>query len=329
MSLGLGNGIFTQQKNVSTAGLLTGADNGLQVVGTEAYLGGNLLIDTEINLGGYIFNINEQGIYDLLTIDPAGLEYKFGDIDGLNNNSYLWINDGAPEITANIYGSSMLYLSGPENTLGDRDNYGNGTVLIIDDINETVQFNSGGVIGNSFLEFNHGSTTYTYGDIDQVNNGCTAELNDSQRQFVFQRWGAKYLDIDITNQLYQIGDIDFVGDGNYLSINNLVSLSELKGLGKTGMSLDFANDVYQIGEIGGLGNGTAVTIDDIAKDVTITANDGLRITTTSGVMLILANALANGAGAAAGTLLNAPAAGNPTKWIPIDDGGTTRHIPAW
>jgi len=30
-----------------------------------------------------------------------------------------------------------------------------------------------------------------------------------------------------------------------------------------------------------------------------------------------------------GTLTNAPAAGNPTKWIPIDDNGTTRFIPAW
>lgn len=37
----------------------------------------------------------------------------------------------------------------------------------------------------------------------------------------------------------------------------------------------------------------------------------------------------NGAAAAAGTLLNAPVAGNPTKWIPIDDNGTTRYVPAW
>lgn len=39
--------------------------------------------------------------------------------------------------------------------------------------------------------------------------------------------------------------------------------------------------------------------------------------------------LADGAGAAAGTLTNAPVAGNPTKWIPIDDNGVTRFIPAW
>jgi len=39
--------------------------------------------------------------------------------------------------------------------------------------------------------------------------------------------------------------------------------------------------------------------------------------------------LANGAGAQTGTLTNAPAAGNPTKWISVDDNGTTRKIPAW
>ncbi len=37
----------------------------------------------------------------------------------------------------------------------------------------------------------------------------------------------------------------------------------------------------------------------------------------------------NGAGAAVGTVTNAPAAGNPTKWIAFDDAGVTRYIPAW
>lgn len=40
-------------------------------------------------------------------------------------------------------------------------------------------------------------------------------------------------------------------------------------------------------------------------------------------------AYSNNAAAAAGTLTNAPAAGNPTKWIPINDNGTIRNIPAW
>jgi hypothetical protein len=40
-------------------------------------------------------------------------------------------------------------------------------------------------------------------------------------------------------------------------------------------------------------------------------------------------AFTNNAGASAGTLGNAPVAGNPTKWIPINDAGTIRNIPAW
>ena len=55
----------------------------------------------------------------------------------------------------------------------------------------------------------------------------------------------------------------------------------------------------------------------------------LGITTGSATLHTTSVALTNNAGAAAGTLLNAPAAGNPTKWIPINDNGTVRNIPAW
>lgn len=51
---------------------------------------------------------------------------------------------------------------------------------------------------------------------------------------------------------------------------------------------------------------------------------------TSGTTMISTTAgFADHAGAQSGTLGNAPAAGNPTKWIAINDNGTTRFIPAW
>lgn len=54
------------------------------------------------------------------------------------------------------------------------------------------------------------------------------------------------------------------------------------------------------------------------------------LTVSNGANLIISTAaFVNGAAAGAGTLLNAPVAGNPTKWIPINDNGTTRYIPAW
>jgi hypothetical protein len=57
-------------------------------------------------------------------------------------------------------------------------------------------------------------------------------------------------------------------------------------------------------------------------------NAGL-ITTNSTTMIASNQAFTNGAGASAGTLTNAPSVGNPTKWIPINDNGTTRYIPCW
>lgn len=53
------------------------------------------------------------------------------------------------------------------------------------------------------------------------------------------------------------------------------------------------------------------------------------LTTGSTTLHATSVALTNGAGSSVGTLTNAPAVGNPTKWIPINDNGTTRYIPAW
>lgn len=63
--------------------------------------------------------------------------------------------------------------------------------------------------------------------------------------------------------------------------------------------------------------------------VAVPVNPGAPPGASIGLAAANGAALSNGAAAAAGTLLNAPAAGNPTKWIPINDNGTTRYIPAW
>ena len=53
------------------------------------------------------------------------------------------------------------------------------------------------------------------------------------------------------------------------------------------------------------------------------------ITEGSATLITTTTSFTNGAASGAGTLTNAPAAGNPTKWIPVNDNGTTRYIPAW
>ncbi len=56
---------------------------------------------------------------------------------------------------------------------------------------------------------------------------------------------------------------------------------------------------------------------------------GGALTINSNTLLSTKTSFTNGAGASLGTLATAPSAGNPTKWIAIDDNGVTRYIPAW
>ena len=67
--------------------------------------------------------------------------------------------------------------------------------------------------------------------------------------------------------------------------------------------------------------------------LTISSSGGVSLsgglTLSGGTLLNTSAALTNGAAAQVATMNNSPTAGNPTKWIPINDNGTTRYIPAW
>lgn len=64
---------------------------------------------------------------------------------------------------------------------------------------------------------------------------------------------------------------------------------------------------------------------DTSKNAVFTGS----ITHADSTLIKTSVALSDNSGAAAGTLTNAPLAGNPTKWIAINDNGTIRRIPAW
>lgn len=74
-----------------------------------------------------------------------------------------------------------------------------------------------------------------------------------------------------------------------------------------------------------MSNSGNVTINTPTSGQTLT----LAPSPAAGELIATSAALTTGAGAAAGTITNAPSAGNPTKWIKINDAGTIRSIPAW
>lgn len=72
----------------------------------------------------------------------------------------------------------------------------------------------------------------------------------------------------------------------------------------------------------GVGTGTAASFAGSLKCTDIFTNNAAALIRTN-------TALTGGGTGNAPTLTSGPVNGNPTKWIPIDDNGTTRYIPAW
>lgn len=78
----------------------------------------------------------------------------------------------------------------------------------------------------------------------------------------------------------------------------------------------------QIGTAGASGT----TLQTLSTMLTVST---VGLTINSPTLMTTTVALTNGAASSTGSLTNAPAVGNPTKWIPINDNGTTRYLPAW
>lgn len=100
------------------------------------------------------------------------------------------------------------------------------------------------------------------------------------------------------------------GDNGGLTINARSALVASAGL------VTYAGDVGWTSIA--IGNGTA--------PITL-----FGVLTVPGVAYLMktTGALTNGAAAQTATLTNGPVAGNPTKWMKINDGGTDRFVPAW
>ena len=119
-----------------------------------------------------------------------------------------------------------------------------------------------------------------------------------------------------------------------LAIDDGVSALQVAGkvnFNSTTLLLNAADDGVSVLQAVGKVNFTSTTllldaIDDGINKLQV--NGGLSISNAA-YLLTNYTSFTNNAGAHVGTLTNAPAVGNPTKWIGINDNGTTRYIPTW
>jgi len=166
------------------------------------------------------------------------------------------------------------------------------------------------------------------------------EIDESQLRITGQVNGKICFFLDQTNDQYFIGELakghltlnnTTSGAGPYLEFkhptngttftinDNLKTFTYNIGSAYF-LSLDATNNVYGIGDLTAATNETWLKVDDANNKIITKGDSYLRRTET---------AFTNGAAAQVATMTNGPAAGNPTKWIPIDDNGVTRYIPAW
>ena len=144
--------------------------------------------------------------------------------------------------------------------------------------------------------------------------------DDSNKDFVWKGW-FEHVRFIVNNNVLSTSwsnvsstPTTFSGYGiSTTSANLLAAISDETGTG----SLVFANTPTLVTPVLGAATGTSVVL---TGDVTTGSAAQFHKTSVN---------LTNGAGVGAGTLLTAPAAGNPTKWIGINDNGTIRYIPAW
>lgn len=215
-------------------------------------------------------------------------------------------------------------------SIGDISGSLNGTKLNIDDASTQADISSG--LG-SMLSVSQSTGLYQIGDVDAAGNGTKMEIDDPNGVVQFtgnvgigvaptvlfqvQSGGNDFLSIDPTAgaEVSILKAYNTTGDDNVAISRLETSNTEASAVLGAGF-----NNAVKEGTIVITANTTAATLFYSADTHTFAGDAFLHRSGTT---------LDNGAAAAVGTLTNAPTAGDPTKWVAIDDNGTTRYIPTW
>lgn len=186
-----------------------------------------------------------------------------------------------------------------------------------------------GEYSQSDLLLNRTSGLYEIGDLSGGTNSNKLSVDDANNLITAKKGTNVYLSLNTNGNVFQIGDITAASPGNntFIKIDDANRRYRFDSGTVIAMDLDITGVSYSFGRVD-LGTPMIYIDDSATKRINLNAASGVKITGDT-VLLHTGTTLTNSAGASAGTLTNAPAVGNPTKWINIDDNGTTRKIPTW
>lgn len=187
--------------------------------------------------------------------------------------------------------------------------------------------------GDYFFRVNHpGGSGFSCRSIVGTTGGGTASVHISAGGNVFG-FESSGTNMQVVSADHVVNVRNGTNAQTFRVYNTFTSTSNFEAA-----TLNWATNVFHIGAITTGGTARVMQLDyggttTAAISIPITSGTvtlGGTITTPGGAVLHITNtALTDGAAAQTGTLTNAPTAGNPTKWIGINDNGTTRYVPAW
>jgi hypothetical protein len=193
-SSGQGNISVNQKQAAAGAPFPAGsANNGLSVdpVTGAIVLGsdpgtpapGQLLSDRRIEMNGNNFSFTDAlGTWDIIELDTATDNYRFGRAGVFNTGCFIDIRAAAPEISLMMNQTERLLLNLGVSAMGDVTNAADGSTLQIDHFNETFSFiNAAGLQRSLFFDPTNGM--YFFGETLGGGNGTVAELNDGASTF--------------------------------------------------------------------------------------------------------------------------------------------------
>lgn len=273
-----------------------GGSNRLRVGGSLYINPGQITVAPNVSNGvnvGAIFLSNSYGLSLAGTQDNGASSSIF-------HNADAYYNSGGPatlkwRVTHSTFGSRGIWF---DYTGGGAGMPGAGGIAFYAD-------NASATAGSSFtptlrLVIQNDGPVVAYGpSLTVLRSGADPSLE-------VRRLGT-------ASALMVVGGVDYVGTN---SDSALKPYARIRAIAESHISLAEYGRLYFYVMV----NGTEQNMMEV-RDTGL----WLKNTTT----LLYTAGMTNFAGANTGTLTNAPAAGNPTKWIQINDGGVLRKIPTW
>lgn len=210
------------------------------------------------------------------------------------------LNIGVTGALTGFFNNATHFLS-----LGDVNSVANKTLFQLDD---------GGAMGATLVSVNGLS-------IQGVTGFAHGRLQYDPASSIFTIANSAVGSVQIGNATE--GDIFSIAALGVVALNGGGGNQYFSGDGTTAAIL------VQLGDLQARNHSTTLKIVDASSQVQIAAASGLKVTGDATNLVHTGQSMTNFAAAALGTLTNAPVAGNPTKWIQIDDNGTARRIPCW